>query len=104
MLRQKKFRQQAIYLQQSLSIQQHLVLVDAQESPILQPLHGLGESIAQFDAKLFAEVTSADMAKLELQNKLANQSLLVGWRQRSPYWQFALLNTLHIRLEVVLIL
>src|SRR3954447_11349893 len=52
MLRQKEFVKQPVHLQQAFAIQFYLVAFDAQEAPVLQPLHRLGKLRCGIDSEL----------------------------------------------------
>src|SRR5262245_8368751 len=104
MLRQEEFVQQPIHLKQTLAIEPKRVAVDFHKAPIAQPLNWLGEPLGQLNSKFSPEVIAADMAQFELQNELANQSLVFGGRQRAPDWQLAGGYSGNVRLEVGMIL
>src|SRR2546425_12987742 len=88
MLRQKELVQQAVHLQESFAVQQHLIAFDVQKSPVLQSPQRFGETFLRIHAKFVFEIRQAQMAELELQNELANEPLVVVRSQRPVNRQF----------------
>src|SRR5262245_24573570 len=104
MLRQEKFLQQPVDLQQGLAVEQHVVPFDGEKVPILQPLQRRGEFFSEFDTKFFSEIGTAHVAELELENEFANKPFLVRRRERAVNRQLALLQTRDVRLEIMVVL
>src|SRR5579883_339744 len=103
-LRQEKFLQQAVHLQQAFAVQAYGVAFDEEKTPVLQRLQRRGEAFDGFDAELLLEIIPAHSAQLELQHKFADETLIIVGRERAVERQFALLHARQVRIEVVMIL
>src|SRR5690348_5733279 len=99
MLRQEKLMQEAIHLQQPVSIKQNMVAVNAQKTPVFEALNGLAKSLRQVHGKFLFEVSAADMTQLQLQNKFANQPFILAGCQGAPDWQLALVYAGNVRIK-----
>src|SRR5207245_4580449 len=99
LFQQEKFVQQPVHLKQPFAIEQHLIAFDGKEAPVFQSLQRFGETSFRIDAELISEIREAEVAEFELQNKLANQPLVVGRRERAVDRQLALMNLRDVRIE-----
>src|SRR6266516_3998903 len=81
-----------------------MVSLQGEKAPILQPLDWLGKSDGRIGAKLSREIAAAHSAELELQDEFADVSLVRRRRQGAVNGQFAAVDALDIRIEVVVIL
>src|ERR1700733_558090 len=81
MLGQEKFVEQTVHLQQTLAVQMNSVAVHGQKAPILQRLERRGEAHGRVDTEFLFEISATDMTELELQDKFANQPLILVRRQ-----------------------
>src|SRR5882724_5991043 len=104
MFGEEKFMQKPIHLQQAFAVEEDLIALDAQETPILQSLQGLSKVFDRSDAKLLLEVGAADMSELELQNKFTNEPFLRIGRERAVNRQLSGLYPCDVRLKVVVVL
>src|SRR6266404_9029287 len=95
-LRQEKLVQQAVHLQQSLAIEPDDIAFHGKKTPVLQRLKRRGETFGGFDAEFLLEVIAADMAKLELQHKFADEPLVIARRERAVDGQLALVDTRNV--------
>src|SRR5579872_912870 len=104
MLRQEKFVQQAVHLQQSLAVEPDGVALHRKEAPAPQGLERRGKTVGRLDAEFLFEVVAADMAELELQDEFPDEALVVIRRERAIDGQLALPDARDIRVEIVMVL
>ena len=96
--------QQAVNLEKTVPIEQNLVALDRQKTPILQPLQRRPKSLFYIHAEFILEVMRTDVAQFKLQNKFANQALIVSRGQCSRNGKLVCLDPADIGVKIVVVL
>src|SRR5437899_2037872 len=104
MLRQEKFMQQPVHLQQAFPVQPDGVALGRKEAPILERLNRRGKALGRIGPELLLEIGAADVAQLELQDEFPDQPFVSTRRERAVNRQLALLNARQVRIKLVVIL
>src|ERR1044071_9239496 len=90
--------------EQPLAVQLELFALLRQISPIFQCIKRMGEPGANIHPKLVPEIARAHVAKLGLEDQLADHPFFISWCKAPANRQLAIVEPADIWLEVMLIL
>src|SRR5690242_20112727 len=104
MLRQEEFVQEHVDLEQAFAIDGDEVAVQFEEAPVLQALNWRSKMGRWVGTKLLFKLRAAHLAKLELENELADKALLCSRRQSAERGELAAAYAVDVGIEVVMVL
>ena len=104
MLGQEELVEQAIDLEEPLTVERDHVSLDRTEPGVTQRLERRGESDPRVDAELLRKIGRTGTAEFELKNELSNEALIRRGCQRPGHRGTARFYRCEVGIEVVLIL
>ena len=96
--------EQLVDLEQALAVDADEVTVHFEKAPVFQPLNRCGEMRQRVRAELRLNLRTADLAELELEDELADETFVRTGRERAKGRELAAIHALDVRVELVMVL